>query len=89
MSALLHRALVAVTGQPDDWETARAHLRCTGHCEADLACECEMANTTPLRPRSMVLIRPAITVHRIPLARRVRRLLRDLVRFFSARRFRL
>lgn len=22
---------------------ALAHLHCTGHCEADLACECEMA----------------------------------------------
>lgn len=22
---------------------ALAHLRCTGHCEADLPCECEMA----------------------------------------------
>lgn len=27
---------------------AIAHLRCTGHCEADLPCDCELANDTSL-----------------------------------------
>lgn len=63
---------------------------CSGSCnQGRTTCDCELSNAMPLRPRSMVLIRPAITVHRIPLTRRVRRFLRDLVRFFSARRFRL
>lgn len=44
----------------------------------------ELANTTPLRPGSVVWARPAITVHRIPMRRRARRFLRALWDFLTA-----
>lgn len=64
---------------------------CTGNCNQGRACTCEteLADTTPLRARSVVLIRPAITVHRIPLTRRARRFGRALLDFLTAPCFRL
>ena len=50
------------------------------------SCDCELSNVVPLRPRSVVLIRPAITVHRVSRARRARRWLRALLRFLTARK---
>ena len=48
--------------------------------------ETELDNATP--PRSWIPVRPAITVHRIPLTRRVRRILRALWYHLTAPRFR-
>lgn len=98
----LHRLIVVVSGQPDAWatpmntaagrvdvDTRESWKGCSGGCQQGRAlCDCsELANATPLRLRSVVLVRPAITVHRIPFTRRVRRFVRALLSHLSAARF--
>lgn len=87
-----------VPGDVDRHGVAYPLPHCTGSCRGGRApCNCatgqtELANAVPLRlelVRSQPSVPVTLTGGRIPRARRVRRFLRDLARFLSARRFRL
>jgi hypothetical protein len=65
---------------------------CVGGCHQGRApCDCLLGDTklaTTIPPRSWVPVRPAITVHRIPLRRRVRRFLGRFWAFLTQPTFR-
>lgn len=64
---------------------------CTGSCYRRPGwCDCRASETelaNGVAPRPLVLVRPAITVHRVPFGRRVRRFLRAVWRHLCAARF--
>lgn len=77
-----------VVGARDRHGIAHPLQECRGGCQQGRsACDCELSNVIPLRPRSPVCVRPAITVHRVSRVRRVRRFLREFWDFFCAPRF--
>lgn len=74
-----------IVGARDRHGIAHPLPECRGNCrQGRSACDCELSNVIPLRPRSPVFVRPAITVHRISRVRRVRRFLRALWRHLTA-----
>lgn len=76
-----------VVGARDRHGIAHPLPECLGNCNQGRAdCDCELSNVVPLRPRSPVCVRPDITVHRISRVRRMRRFLRALFHFLTARK---